>query len=301
MEEIRNQDLTVAHNGTFTHDRGYDGIGQITVIVPTETNEISITENGTYFPTYPKVAFNRVLVNVNQSPVLENRSITSNGTYYPSAGYDGFNTVTITAPIILETRLGLNINNFIGDLDLDGKLSLPHEPANIVATGIIDVADEALEEAFRDNDTIMTVNFPDLVNVSGYSSFTESFYGCGNLTSVNFPSLTSISGTSGLYGAFHSCVNLSTLNFPSLSTIGDSGLRRLCLNCSSLTSISFPALTSNSFGVLTNQFNYMLNLCSNVTVHFPSNLEGVIGSWSDVTSGFGGTNTTVLYDLPATV
>ena len=36
-------------------------------------------------------------------------------------------------------------------------------------------------------------------------------------------------------------------------------------------------------------------------MHFPSNLQSVIGSWSDVQNGFGGTNTTVLFDLPATV
>jgi len=44
----------------------------------------------------------------------------------------------------------------------------------------------------------------------------------------------------------------------------------------------------------------MLSGCSNVTVHFPSNLQSVIGSWYDVQNGFGGTNTTVLFDLPAT-
>ena len=44
----------------------------------------------------------------------------------------------------------------------------------------------------------------------------------------------------------------------------------------------------------------MLRGVTGCTVHFPSNLEAVIGSWSDVTNGFGGTNTTVLFDLPAT-
>ena len=44
----------------------------------------------------------------------------------------------------------------------------------------------------------------------------------------------------------------------------------------------------------------MLQGVSGCTVHFPSNLQSVIGSWSDVTNGFGGTNTTVLFDLPST-
>jgi hypothetical protein len=44
----------------------------------------------------------------------------------------------------------------------------------------------------------------------------------------------------------------------------------------------------------------MLPGVTGCTVHFPSNLQSVIGSWADVTEGFGGTNTTVLFDLPAT-
>jgi hypothetical protein len=72
------------------------------------------------------------------------------------------------------------------------------------------------------------------------------------------------------------------------------------IGCTGLTSLSFPALTSTSFGRYTNQFNGMLSGVTGCTVHFPSNLQSVIGSWSDVTAGFGGTNTTVLWDLPAT-
>ena len=44
----------------------------------------------------------------------------------------------------------------------------------------------------------------------------------------------------------------------------------------------------------------MLSGVTGCTVHFPSNLETVIGDWSSVTSGFGGTDTTVLFDLPST-
>ena len=47
-------------------------------------------------------------------------------------------------------------------------------------------------------------------------------------------------------------------------------------------------------------FDDMLSGDENVTVHFPSNLQSVIGGWQSVIDGFGGTNTTILYDLPAT-
>ena len=44
----------------------------------------------------------------------------------------------------------------------------------------------------------------------------------------------------------------------------------------------------------------MLQSVTGCIVHFSSNLQSVIGSWADVTAGFGGTNTTVLFDLTAT-
>ena len=42
----------------------------------------------------------------------------------------------------------------------------------------------------------------------------------------------------------------------------------------------------------------MLSGCSNVTVHFPAEWQTAMSTWSNVTNGFGGTNTTVLFDLP---
>lgn len=59
----------------------------------------------------------------------------------------------------------------------------------------------------------------------------------------------------------------------------------------------FPALTPSSFGSYTNQFNSMFATGSDNTVHFPAAIQSTIGSWSDVQNGFGGTNTTVLFDL----
>ena len=119
-----------------------------------------------------------------------------------------------------------------------------------------------------------TFKLPSNATDIGVYAMYYAFYGCTGLTSVDLSSLTTINGSYAMYYAFQSCTGL--------------------------TNISFPALTSTSFGSYTNQFNYMLRGVTGCTVHFPSNLQSVIGSWSDVTNGFGGTNTTVLFDLPAT-
>ena len=83
-------------------------------------------------------------------------------------------------------------------------------------------------------------------------------------------------------------------------------MRGMFFGCVGITSISFPSLSSTSFpgsgssSTFKNFFNDMLSGVTGCVVHFPSNLQSVIGSWPDVTAGFGGTNTTVLFDLPAT-
>ena len=100
---------------------------------------------------------------------------------------------------------------------------------------------------------------------------------------------------------FKGCIGITTVTLTSLSSVTEhNACRSMFQGCTSLTSLSFPALNSNSFGSSTSQFGNMLGGVTGCTVHFPSNLQSVIGSWTSVTSGFGGTNTTVLFDLPAT-
>ena len=169
------------------------------------------------------------------------------------------------------------------------------------------------------------------INLSSLQSINQSyccyamFGGCSNITSVDLSSLQSISGSYACYTMFSGCtglvsVNLSSLQsidsstcismvsdcgltsvvFSSLITISAAGCDSMFQRCYSLTSLSFPALTSTSFGSYSSQFNNMLSGVTGCTVHFPSNLQSVIGSWTSVTNGFGGTNTTVLFDLTAT-
>lgn len=123
-----------------------------------------------------------------------------------------------------------------------------------------------------------------------------AFYDCTNLTSVDLSSITSI-GNYGMQSAFWFCSDLSSVDLRSVSSIGSRGLQTAFTSCISLTSLSFPALTTSSFGSYSNQFNNMLQGCSGVTVHFPTAIASTIGSWSSVRNGFGGTNTTVLFDL----
>lgn len=177
-------------------------------------------------------------------------------------------------------------------------------------TGITSVNLGSLEEAsgmyaccnmFQGCTGITTLDLSALRIVNGASEFGGAFIDCTGLTSVDLSGLETIDAYTGLSDMFTRCTGLTTVSFDSLSVLtGPSALRIAFSYCTSLASLYFPALTSNSFGTYTNQFYNMLLGVTGCEVHFPSNLQSVIGLWFDVTNGFGGTNTTVLFDLPAT-
>ena len=147
---------------------------------------------------------------------------------------------------------------------------------------------------------LTSIDLSGLTTISGESGCGYMFSGCTGLTSVDLSGLTTVSGGKACDSMFYGCIGLTSVDLSGLTTLsGYQACQTMFRNCTSLTTLSFPALT-NSFGSNTSQFNNMLQGVTGCTVHFPSNLQSVIGSWASVTSGFGGTNTTVLFDLPAT-
>lgn len=214
------------------------------------------------------------------------------------------------------------------DVDANGKLI---NSSNIINfNGVTDIGDSVLYYSYYANDTISgDITFQDLTTISGSNGLREAFVGATYITSINFPKLTTISGSQACQAAFASCTNVLEINLPLLTTIsGTYGLRECfkgntkvktvafpsltaltgflvlqqCFSsCSSLESIWFYALTPTSFGSYTNHFYQMLNFVTGCTVHFPMAIQSTIGSWSDVTDGFRGTNTTVLFDIVTTL
>lgn len=157
---------------------------------------------------------------------------------------------------------------------------------------------DAFYYAFYGCTSLASANFPSLTTISGNDAFSSAFRGCTNLASVNLSALSTISGGSVMSYAFEGCTSLASVNFASLSTIsGGSALADAFRGCTSLTSISFPALTPNSFvGTVVNQLNRLINGVTGCTLHFPAATQAKIETM-DGYPNFGGTNTTVLFDL----
>ena len=92
------------------------------------------------------------------------------------------------------------------------------------------------------------------------------------------------------------------MSFPSLKKIGFAGFGETFSRDTSLRTVSFPSLEPSNFTdedteTTGNYFYGMLSGCNGVTVHFPADLEPLLINRSYVIDGFGGTNTTILYDI----
>lgn len=145
------------------------------------------------------------------------------------------------------------------------------------------------------NTKVSVVNFPDLEEV--YSGGLAGTFSVCGITSVSMPKLRTVKG-SAFSNCFSSVRLLESISFPSLVNINEQYVFHYAFqNSSKMKNIYFPALTPESFGSYKNQFNYMLSGVSGCTVHFPYSVKKTIQDWADITSGFGGSNTSVLFDL----
>ena len=156
------------------------------------------------------------------------------------------------------------------------------------------VANNPFTTAFSGCSALTSINMSNLETVNGRSAFSGFLQGCVNLPYISLPKLKSITNAYGMSQFLYGCTSIETFKFESLTTASaDSCLYLFFGGCSSLESVWFYALSTTSNGA----FGYFLSACTNVTVHFPIAKQSDMSSWSNVTSGFGGTNTTVLFDL----
>lgn len=167
----------------------------------------------------------------------------------------------------------------------------------------------ACYEMFDSNSSLSAINLPSLVviaNATGNNAAQYMFYKCSSATTLNVPNLAWV----GLYGAttevtyclsnaFAGCTGLSAASFPKLGVIGgNNAFANAFSGCTSLQELSFPSLYNVSPANCSG-FSNMLKNVSGCTVHFPSDFESTLSGTTVYNNGFGGTNTTILFDLPA--
>lgn len=160
-----------------------------------------------------------------------------------------------------------------------------------------------MAEAFRYTG-ITTLDLHNLKTVSGTNALQTAFGGTSKLVSVDLSGLESITGNSACLNMFRndasSSNKLKNITFDSLQNIsGNGALNSAFYGRNGLENIYFPALKTTSFGNSKNQFASMVGGVTGCAIHFPSNLEPTIQTLTGYPN-FGGTETVLLYDLPAT-
>lgn len=150
---------------------------------------------------------------------------------------------------------------------------------------------------------LTNVSLPSLIVITALSGLSSAFTGCTGLVSIDIGSLIEASGKTALSNLVAGCTSLTGVNVSSLKTIGKNACGVMCANCTNLTSLSFPAVTPNSFGTYIDAFVNMCQNIPNITLHFPSNTQAKIETLTgySATAPFGAVAGTVLFDLPATV
>lgn len=162
----------------------------------------------------------------------------------------------------------------------------------------------ACAQLFAICSSLVSFSAPKLKNISGASACQNIFSQCNNIEDVEFPVLETISGNYALNGAFMQANRLKTVRFPKLETISGNSIFGLYTGCitASNVNIYFNGLKTTSVVSLTALDKLFSS--SGCTIHFPSNLDPQTGSTliSSLTGypNFGGTNTVLAFDLPAT-
>ena len=156
---------------------------------------------------------------------------------------------------------------------------------------------------FAHTPSLQSFNLDSLEDIGGHgeTGLLETFYGSGIKEAV-FPNLTT-ARENGLLDTFGECSNM-TCRFPKLEMLytskddDDSEPFFYCFSWCNSVDVYFNALKTTSFeGRFV--FSQMLQKANGCVLHFPSNLQSVVEGLFQYPD-FGGTNTTILFDLEPT-
>lgn len=253
-------------------------------------NRRIVVLNGTEFSSVTSIVdygLSRIFSgNSNVSGTADFSKVTSIGNY--GMAYAFYNTrISGTLDLSSLTTIGYNglVKAFTG--------------ANITGvnlSSLTTVSSSALNSTFANNNITGALDLSSITSI-GDTGMSECFAGNSGITSVDLSSLQSIY-RNGLRGTFLG-TQITSITFDSLVNIESSGMESFGGGMTSLQSLYFPAITSST--VQDYSFEMMLDRENNgVTVHFPFNMQSIMKNWGSVSSGFGGMNTVILFDLPAT-
>ena len=142
---------------------------------------------------------------------------------------------------------------------------------------------------------VTSLTFTGVTNLPA-NGMAYKFYG-SPVTSISFPAMTS-AGAYAFQGAFQNCTSLLSVSFPALSsTLGNSTFEGAFADCTSLSSVSFPNIVAFN----NSTFNSAFKKCASLTsISFPEAITVGANAFKDAFHGC--TNlTTVSFPKLATI
>lgn len=167
------------------------------------------------------------------------------------------------------------------------------------------------------NSGLTTAGLPNVEQIYGaYSLFSDTA-----LTTISLPKCYLLTDSSGMfynittllsadlsaavfmdwvYDMFYECTSLASVDLSSVALINGTRM----FSGTALTSVSFPSFAPATqwYTERPDAFMDMFYGVSNITLHFPSNVQTIVESFNgySATEPFGATSGSVLFDLPAT-
>ena len=183
-----------------------------------------------------------------------------------------------------KTKFGVDIDNFIGDVDADGQLSAPVSVEEVNLAGVKSIAYYGLQYAFAGSNINRFI--ADDIETSGVGGLYRALY-ASSVKHASFDNIVEINESNAFADCFYGCTYLSHLSYKKLKKITGLGIFQNALsNTLSLKMTEdeiFPSLEEVSGGNVLSTGRYK----ANYIVTF-SKVKKITGDASKTYSIFGG-------------
>lgn len=149
-----------------------------------------------------------------------------------------------------KKKFGVSVDNLLGNVDADGKLSVPYDDFVFNGAGIKILGVNALARKFTTQDPyeyspVTKILLPDLLQANT-NSLAYVANSARSLTEVDLGLITDISEVNVLLHAFEGATSLATVRAPNVTTISGTSACQNAFEFTGLTSNVFPNLTTIS-------------------------------------------------------
>lgn len=201
---------------------------------------------------------------------------------------------------VAKEKFGLTVDNFLGDVDANGKLSKPTDIEEVNFAGVKSFGEDTMKYVFAGKNTkrfmandvesignmgfyygfytsaIEQVSFDSIEEMNGMNAFASCFYNCYYLKYLSFKKLKRITGNYAFQNALTSTLGLTlTYNeiFPSLEEVAGESVLSTGRSYKANEVITFSKIKKITGGSATYYSTFGSFYTKNTVWHFPSATE----------------------------